>query len=651
MSLISKSEKMHRQIILVMICLTVLLLMVYWDLQDHDFINYDDPTYVTENYYVKAGLSREGISWAWRDTHTGYWHPLTWLSHMADFQLFGMRSGGHHWSSLLLHIANTLILFHIFRLMTGEPWKSAAVAGMFALHPLNVESVAWVAERKNVLSAFFWMTTLWAYIRYDRHPSLFRYSLVAVLFAAGLLSKPMVVTLPFVLLLMDFWPLQRIGVVAGEAGQPSRRPLRFTMGRRGLVMEKVPLLLLSFAVSGGTIWAVNREEGLASLDVISLGTRLAHALVSYVVYLGKLLWPVKLAVFYPHPMQVPLWQGLAAAVFLGVLTCACLAQLRRKPYLIVGWLWYLGVLFPVIGILQAGHQAMADRYAYLPFIGVFIMIVWGGAAFLNQFPWGKMCPGAAALVLIVFFALCTRYQLSYWDNSIRLFSRALAVTERNWVAHNNLGAALLKEGKIQAAIQHFEAVLRIKPDYTYAHNNMGLALTSQGSTAEAQSFYLEALRYRPNFVEAYNNIGVALTDREQYEEAVTYFRKALHYRPHYPEALNNLGYVHARQGRYSEAIRFFDDALRLKPDYVAAWNNAGSALAQSGRTEEGIERFRRALLIAPDDVMAHNNMGIALANLGRYEAAGRHFQEVVKIDPHHAEARKNLAYVRSKINN
>ncbi len=651
MSTDNKNENTQRQIILVMICLTFLLLMIYWDLQYHDFINYDDPTYVLENYYVKAGFTWEGIGWAFRDIHTGYWHPLSWFSHMADFQLFGMRAGGHHWTSLLIHILNTLILFHILRLLTGELWKSAAVSCLFAIHPLNVESVAWVAERKNLLSSFFWMTTLWAYVHYDRHPSMFRYLAVVILFLAGLLSKPMVVTLPFVLILIDFWPLKRIGYDPGNIGKAAWGGLPFKIVRQGLLVEKIPLFLMSLVMSGGTIWAVSHEQGLASLNVVSLGTRIAHALVSYVVYLGKLLWPVNLSVFYPHPMHVPLWQSLVCALLLGLITWICIFWCRSKPYLLVGWLWYLGVLFPVIGILQAGHQAMADRYAYLPFIGVFIMIVWGGAAFLKRFQRGKLLTGSVALTLVLFFSLCARYQLHFWDNSVLLFSRALEVTERNWVAHNNLGAALLKEGKIPAAIRHFEEVLRIKPDYTYAHNNMGLALTSQGSTMEAQSFYLEALRYRPNFVEAYNNIGVALTDQGKYEEAGSYFRRALHFRPHYPEALNNLGYVHARQGRYEEAIRYFDEALRLKPDYVAALNNAGSALSQSGRTREGIERFSRALRIAPDDVMAHNNIGIALANLGRYEAAARHFQEILRIDPHHDEARKNLAYVKSKITN
>jgi len=455
-----------------------------------------------------------------------------------------------------------------------------------------------------------------------------------------------VVTLPFVLLLIDFWPLKRFSR-SGDTPAEGRR--RFGMIRLEPVIEKIPLLVLSLVVSAGTLWAVRHEQGLVTLDVIPMGTRISHALVSYVDYLGKLFWPINLSVFYPHPLVVPLWKTVLSALLLVLITAGCLIQRRQRPYLLMGWLWYLGVLFPVIGIFQAGHQAMADRYTYLPFIGIFIMITWGGAACLESLRRGKLMMGAASLTVTVFLGLCTWVQLQYWEDSVRLFRRALEVTSRNWVAHNNLGAALLKGGKVQEAMHHFQEILKIKPDCNYAYNNVGLALTSEGRNSEAQSFYLEALCYRPNFVEAYNNIGVALSRQDRYEEALAYLRKALHFRPLYPEALNNIGYVLARQGRYVEAIGYFNEALRLKPDYPEALNNLGSALAQAGRTDEGIKRFREALLIDPGDAMTHNNLGIALSNLGCYETAARHFQEVLRIDPRHEEARKNLEYVQRKM--
>jgi len=635
----------NKENMIIGVSLTLLILLIYWDTQFFDFINYDDPTYITDNYYVKVGLTWQGLIWALQDIHTGYWHPVTWLSHMLDYQLFGARSGGHHWTSLLLHIVNTLLLFHVLAITTGERWKSAFAAALFAVHPLNVESVAWISERKNVLSAFFWLATTWAYVVYVKQPSFSRYLAVFFLFLMGLLTKPMLVTLPCVLLLMDVWPLKRYHSNDGIG----KTNLLDKVAWRRLLIEKAPLFFLSVVISALTLLAVSHEQGLPSLDVIPPVNRFAHALVSYVVYLGKFVWPTNLSVFYPHPIVTPIWQAIVAGLFLLLTSWFCLWKWQQRPFLITGWLWFLGVLFPVIGIVQAGHQAFADRYVYLPYIGLYIITAWGVPVAFARFKYRKTLLKITAVFILLAFASCAWLQLRFWQNSIYLFERAISVTSRNWVAHNNLGEALLKEGRISDAIHHFQAVLKIRPDYKYAHNNLGLAFTSKGRTSEAETFYLEALRYSPNFAEAHNNIGVALSKQGRYKEAVQSIQKALYYRPVYPEALNNLGFIMAMQNRFNDAIVLFNQALRLKPDYADALINAGSALAQLGRTDEAIKSFQQALQIVPDDAMAHNNLGIALTNKGRYPEAAAQFQEAIGINPSFEEARKNFYHVQRKM--
>ncbi len=556
---------------LAVIVMFAALLGVYWNLQYHDFINYDDPAYIAENYYVKKGLTWEGIKWAFGDIHTGYGHPLTWISHMMDYELFGLRSGGHHWTNLIFHILSALILFHLFRTMTGDFWKSGFVASLFAIHPLNVESVAWIAERKNVLSAFFWLASLWAYVLYDRKPTFLRYLNVLALFSAGLLAKPMVVTLPFVLLLIDFWPLRRS---AGIDGISAEGPHRFRRTVWRLIIEKIPLFILSFVVSAVTLWAVRHEHGLVPLDLIPMGTRISHALVSYVDYLGKLFWPVELSVFYPHPMVVPLWKTIWCALMLVLITASCLIQRNQRPYLLMGWLWYLGVLFPVIGILQAGHQAMADRYAYLPFIGIFIMITWGGTAYLESLRRGKSIMVTVALSAIVFFSLCTWVQVQYWQDSVRLFRRALEVTSGNWVAHNNLGSALLKGGRLQEAMYHFQEALKIKPaGYPEALNNVGYVLAKQGRYEEAIDYFNQALRLKPDYKEAINNLGSALSQAGRIDEGIKRFREALLIDPEDAMTHNNMGIALSNLGRYETAARHFQEALRIERGLEEARKN------------------------------------------------------------------------------
>ena len=442
--------------IAICIFLAVSTFAVYSQVQDHEFINYDDDKYVTNNEYVKAGFTRDSVGWALTTSYNSNWHPMTWLSHMLDAQLFGPNSKGHHLTNLLFHIANVLLLFLVLLRMTGALWQSGFVAALFALHPLNVESVAWVAERKNVLSTFFWLLTMWAYIRYAQKTNLKRYSLVILFFAMGLMSKPMLVTLPFVLLLLDYWPLRRL--------QSDRRT---AISR--LVYEKIPLLVL---VAGSVVTTLTVQKmggALGSLNAFPIQERVINALVSYWLYLQKMIWPGGLAIFYAHPENtLSVWKGLATAALLALVTTAAIRLARRAPYFAVGWFWYLGTLIPVIQLVQTGSIAMADRYAYVPLIGIFIIIAWGLPELLAKWRLRSRILTIAAGIWISTLMLMTWNQVSHWKNSITIFSHAIEVTDIEYpdflLAHNNLANALLAEGRTGKAISHYKMAINLMPD-------------------------------------------------------------------------------------------------------------------------------------------------------------------------------------------
>ncbi|MBW1896674.1 MAG: glycosyltransferase family 39 protein, partial [Deltaproteobacteria bacterium] len=449
----------------VLIGLTLLTFLVFWQVTSHEFVIFDDEVYVTQNDEVQKGLSWDGVAWAFTTTHANFWHPLTWLSHMLDCRLFGLNPAGHHLTSLLLHIANTLLLFLVFHRMTGALWPSAFVAALFACHPLHVESVAWVSERKDVLSTLFWMLTLGAYVRYVEHPRGRAYLLAVVFFSLGLMAKPMLVTLPFVLLLLDYWPLDRL-----DFGQQSHRP-GDQAGHPGypkssffhLLLEKVPFLVLS-AVSCIVAYTAQAHGGaIKSSGVFSIDVRIANALISYVSYLEKTFWPHHLAVFYPHPGTWPVWQIAGAGLLLVSISALVLLGMRKKPYLTLGWFWYLGTLVPVIGLVQVGIHAMADRYTYVPLIGVFIMIAWGLQDIAKRWRPQRVVLGLSAAAVICAFTISSARQLNHWQNSSTLFQHALNVTEDNYGAHNNLGLALAQRGKLDEAIDHYLRALEIKP--------------------------------------------------------------------------------------------------------------------------------------------------------------------------------------------
>jgi hypothetical protein len=536
----------HKADYFLVFVLIFVTLAVFGRVVTYDFTNYDDDQYVTENHRVQTGLTVQNVAWAFTSCKPSYWMPLIWLSYMLDFELYGLNPGGYHLTNLLLHIINTLLLFLIFKRMTGAVWKSAFIAALFALHPLNVESVAWVAERKNVLSTFFWMLTLLTYVYYVARPSLTRYMLIPFTFAFGLMAKPMVVTLPFVLLLLDYWPLKRFqpeqwlsnNHVHGSKCYSGPGQGRHTLR---LILEKIPLFLLTAVVSVMTFLVQQSSGAAKSIEQYPLTDRIANALVSYVAYMGKMVWPRNLAVFYPHPgNSVPWWQLTGAALFLICVSVAFIRAARRHPYLVVGWLWYLGTLMPAIGLVQSGDQAMADRFTYVPLIGLFIVITWGASELVKTWRHRGMILAVTASTLLLAFAMCSSLQLRYWKNNITLFTHALNVTENNFLAHNNLGSALARQGRYEEATAHFMETLRISPNHVPAHYNLGLALAKQGKLDEAIAHYSHALRLRPNYPEALNGLGVALARQGKLEEAIAYFTAALQVEPDYIPARGNL---------------------------------------------------------------------------------------------------------------
>ena len=497
--------------ILTCLFLVMVTLAVYRQVQHFDFV-FDDFLYIVENRHVQDGLTLDSVIWAFTTTHAGNWHPLTWLSHMLDFKLYGLNAGGHHLISLFFHIANTLLLFVVFNKMTGDFRQSGFVAVLFALHPLHVESVAWVAERKDVLSTFFWLLTMLSYIWYVKRPAVSKYLLVILFFALGLLAKPMLVTLPFVLLLLDYWPLCRYqveqsGCFEGQAQQKQ--------SALDLVWEKIPFLMLATISCVVTFLAQKHKGYVRSLDVLPLTLRIANALVSYVKYIGKMIWPAKMAVLYPHPGVFPWWKIAGAFLLLLAISLLIIRGIKQSPCFAIGWLWYIGTFVPVIGLVQVGSQSMADRYTYVPFIGLFIIIAWGVPAILAGRSYSTIGLAALAIICLPVLMALTWKQLGYWENNITLFEHTLEITSNNYLSHYNLGTALEKQGCTEEAIEHYLKALRIRPGYVDAHNNLGVSLFSKRDVEGAIASFREALRIRPDYSRAKNNLKKALMIQQQ----------------------------------------------------------------------------------------------------------------------------------------
>jgi len=608
---------------LICLFLAAIIMLAFWQVQYHDFVIYDDNSYVTENDMVQKGLTTEGIAWAFSAPRASNWHPLTWLSLMLDSEIYGLWPGGYHWTNLIFHIANTVLLFLVFHLMTGALWRSCFVAALFAIHPLHVESVAWVAERKDVLSTFFWMIAMGSYVYYVKRPGLLRYLIIIFTFTLGLLSKPMVVTLPFVLLLLDFWPLNRIDCNRTDFKRVGTK----------LIIEKIPLMALSVIASVITFLAQKGGGAVAPLSELPFMVRISNAIVSYILYIYKFVWPVDLAVLYPHPGMLPLWIVIVSALVIVSVTVVSLWQIRRYPYAIIGWLWYLGTLVPVIGIVQVGSQAMADRYTYIPLIGIMIVLTWGFYDLLKNVRQGKQFLCVTGAVVIGLLVQVTLIQVRHWENSKTLFRHTDSVTTRNYMARNILGGALMKEGNYRDAIGYFRSAMTLKPDFKRAVNNLGYAFSKLGNEEEAVHYYKEALKIDPDYADAHYNLGIAFTALGKYDEALSHLRRAADVRPRDAAIYNNMGIALMKAGRNSEALQSFADVVHIDPGHAGAHNNMAMILLRQKRWDEAIAHFRGAVRIQPRYANAHYHLAIALQEKGLKDEADDHFAEAIEINP------------------
>ena len=602
----SLGKRTHWTTLAICIGLAGLVLLIYGQTIRFGFVNYDDSTYVYENRNITPGLSVRGIIYAFSHIHSNNWHPLTTITHMLDCQIYGLNAGGHHFTNLILHGTVCILLFLVLRTMTGALWRSAFVAAIFAVHPLHVESVAWISERKDVLSALFFMLTLGAYVRYARSSSVRNYLLVVLLFALGLLSKPMLVTMPFVLLLIDYWPLNRFAD-------------RSAIGR--LIAEKIPLLLMSVASSAATV--VAQHEPLGSNEVLALSWRLSNALSSYAIYLKQSIWPTRLAAYYPIFLEeLGRWQVIGAFLLVTAITVSVIVPRRTRPYLFTGWFWYLGMLVPVIGIVQVGGQAHADRYAYLPQIGLAIIAAWGGRDLAERFQIQRKL-SLVALAIIAGFVVLAWRQTGVWRTGEALFKQALAATGKNDVAHYGLGDVYIRRGEIERGIEEFRTSLNIRPDQPNAEDYLGLALLKGGHVDEAIEHFDAALALQPNHLNARFNLANALFQKGDVDDAMRIYQDALannqhlvvsgFVQPDYAAAHYNLGNCYIQRGDLNRAIGEFHEALKLLPESPQAHNNLAFALSQAGQTREAVKEWEQALRSNPKNVELLANLAWTLA--------------------------------------
>jgi tetratricopeptide (TPR) repeat protein len=621
------------RISLLIVCGLLLLAvgLVFGQTAGFDFVNYDDNTGVYENRVVTGELSLRGLLGMFTDRHVESTVPLTYISHILVWHLLGHDAAVHHLTNVFLHAATAILLLLVLWRMTGQLWPSALVAAIFAIHPLRAESVAWVTERKDVLSGLMFMLTLAAYLHYVRQRfALGRYLVVLVCFTLGLAAKPMAVTLPFLLLLLDYWPLGRMNKTEPDM------PARFSIPMR-LILEKIPMLVIAclfclINIHGRTAGA------LAANQQYSVGWRIGNAMISYVTYMGQFFCPLELAPHYPRRTVLPPWQIVVAVLLLVSITAVALRWRRQRPYLLVGWLWYIGMLVPVIGLVQFGLQAEADRFTYLPQIA----LAWAAADACRARPRFRRIWAITAACAVIILAVSAWRQTSYWRDSQTLWTYALACNPRNSVAHNDLGIVLASSGRIDEAIEHYRKALEIKPDYPDAHNNLGIALASCGRIGEAIEHYEKALEINPDYAIAYNNLGIALANCGRDVKAMAHFRKALEIDPDYAEAQADLGKVLARRGLTNEAILCYERALRLKPGFASAHNGLGNLLSDLGRADEAERHFQKALEIDPNFAEAHNNLGTILNRRGRVDEAAAEFQRAIQLKPGFAQAHANL---------
>ncbi len=621
--------------------LVLVTLALFAPAREHAFLGFDDDLHVTANAAVQQGLSWDGLAWALRTTQTANWYPVTWLSHMLDVELFGVDAGAQHGVNVALHAVNALLLFLVLASATGATWRSALVAALFAWHPLRVESVAWIAERKDVLSTLFWLLTTLAWLGWVRRGGAGRYALVVLGLALGLMTKPMLVTLPLVLLLLDLWPLKR-WPAAGDGGSAGQ-------GRAlaALVAEKLPLFALVAVSSAFTVWAQTAGGAVKSIESVPIASRLANAALAVVTYLRQTVWPVDLAVFYPYGREVAAWQVVLAGVAIAALTVLASWAWRSRPWLTVGWLWYLGTLVPVLGLVQVGAQAHADRYTYVPSIGLFVVVAWGLGELAARRPGLRSPLAAAAAAALAACAVLTARQLSHWKTTETLFAHALTVTRGNWMAHEHLGLALADRGDHEAAIPHFEAALRFLPPAAlpFGHENLAASLLARGELDAAVGHFREAVRLRPEYAEAHTNLGIALAYRGEWEAALPHQSEAVRLAPDDAAIRANLAKALEATGPGDKAELQYREVIRLRPDDPAAHEALGDALQRAARFDEAAEAYRESLRLAPRRIRSHIYLGLALEAAGRGDEAEGSYRTALAIDPRQTAARDGLARV------
>jgi tetratricopeptide (TPR) repeat protein len=631
--------------VLVGICaaLAVITWLIFGQTLAHDFVNYDDEIYVYDNAKVAAGFSLQNIGWTFTHTVCANWHPLTVISHMLDCQLYGLKPAGHHFTNVLLHTIAVILLFLVLRQMTGTLWRSAFVAVLFAIHPLHVESVAWISERKDVLSAVFFMLTLGAYIRYVHKPSVTSYLLVLLFFAFGLMSKPILVTLPLVLLLLDYWPLKRFASeTPGKIGHRHR-----TQGRaniRRIFLEKIPLLFLSFASCVATVLA--QRHFVDPIDRLSLAGRLGNAAVAIIVYLRQLVWPSGLSAFYPHPRHsLSAVQISMAALLLFAVSAAAFIYRRKHPYFLTGWFWFLGMLVPVSGIVQVGTQAHADRYTYLPQIGLYILVTWFVADIVSSWRNGRVLLSTAMVSSIIILMWPAWRQTRYWRDSHALWTHALAVNPQNDTAHNGLCNLALRQNRFEEAVFHARKALEVRPDSADAHSNLGLALLGMGKKTEALIEFREVIETSATRPRVHYNLATLLLDSGRLDEAIAEFQKELQIQPEFIEAQNNLGTALERKGALDDAVTCFQKAIQLDPRRPKTHYNLATVFLRQRQFDQAIAHLENELQINPVSAEAHNDLGIALSQKGRVDEAIGEWQKTLELQPHNLSAYCNLVWV------
>ena len=636
-----------KQILIVYIVLAVVTLAVFWQVNQYDFINFDDHVYVTENSHIQSGITLDGFRWAFSTRYANLWNPLVWLSLMFDYQLHGLNAGGYHLTNLILHVMSALLLFWLFNRMTGAIWKSAFVAALFALHPLHVESVAWIAERKDVLSAFFWMLTLCLYVYYTEKPVIRRYLPVLFCFVLALMSKSMVVTLPVVMLLLDYWPLDRLLSRKIVTNMPEVMSVPTNQGKKknklkqealkkkispprvqklsepriaGIIplwqlREKIPFFILSIVLVIITLYTPDTYDlsNTPDLKQFPFISRLANAPVAFVTYLEKTFWPHNMAVFYPFPDQIPLWQVLGASLLILIITTAVIVMMKRLPYLFAGWMWFGITIAPVIGIIQisiSAPYAMADRYHYLPSIGLAVMMAWGIPALIKSEEIRKKILFPTGIAFLIIMSVLTWQQCGYWKNSITLFDHTLKVTDNNWFAYNNRGVAYGGLGNYRQAIEDCDRAIDIKPGYADAYNNRGFAYNGLGNYRQAIEDCDRAIEINPGYAEAYNNRGVAHNGLGNYEQAIEDLNRAIEIKLRIAEAYFNRGNAYSGLGNYRQAIEDYSRAIEIKPGYANAYHNRGVVYTYLGNSKQAFEDYDRAIEINPGYAEAYYNRAL-----------------------------------------